>query len=397
MKIKCSFCEALFNDTMEHCPNCGAANPGVVRTHSKQPLTIDELKQWYESKGLPSYDVTRFFIGENYRKPKAFGIYQDSASGNFVVYKNKADGKRAVRYEGTDEAYAVNEIFQRLKQEIIQQKKANLNKTGAGYSKSNKYSGADNLAENFTIRGLFKYIMRRRGLRILFIILIIMMVGVLSTWLTDPPKVGYYKYNNEVYYAADRVTDGPADVNFMYWFYYDTVNDEWWHLETGSDVPDVLEKDDSAKEYYIAADWSSQIGVPSCITSYAYDDVIHSYKVNIGYYDYDDTYYYHIYEDADAGWFYYDKQANDWYETEYDYVPESLLHNSESLDFYYTPDWTYETQITDFTASEIYDQYTPDSSYSSSDDWDDDDYDYDYDWGSDDSWDSGGSDWDSDW
>ena len=50
-----------------------------------------------------------FFLGQDIREPRAFGIYQD-ADGLFVVYKNKANGERAVRYRGRDEAYAVNEL-----------------------------------------------------------------------------------------------------------------------------------------------------------------------------------------------------------------------------------------------------------------------------------------------
>lgn len=53
----------------------------------------------------------------DFRQPKAFGIYKDS-DGNFVVYKNKGDGTRAERYRGKDEAYAVNEIYQKLRSEI---------------------------------------------------------------------------------------------------------------------------------------------------------------------------------------------------------------------------------------------------------------------------------------
>ena len=54
-------------------------------------------------------------IGENYTSPMAFGIYKDDVTGHFVVYKNKPDGQRAVRYEGKDEAYAVNELYQKIR------------------------------------------------------------------------------------------------------------------------------------------------------------------------------------------------------------------------------------------------------------------------------------------
>ena len=76
------------------------------------PGSIEELKLWYEYQNLPPQSVTRFFIGENYTQPKAFGIYQEGE--NFIVYKNKADGSRAIRYNGKNESYAVNELFERF-------------------------------------------------------------------------------------------------------------------------------------------------------------------------------------------------------------------------------------------------------------------------------------------
>ena len=57
----------------------------------------------------------RFFIGTDERSPRAFGIYRDG--NEFVVYKNKADGSRAERYRGPDEAFAVKELFDKLTEE----------------------------------------------------------------------------------------------------------------------------------------------------------------------------------------------------------------------------------------------------------------------------------------
>ena len=54
---------------------------------------------------MPPEETTRFFIGKNTKEPKAFGIYEEN--GIFVVYKNKANGQRAIRYQGTDEAYVL--------------------------------------------------------------------------------------------------------------------------------------------------------------------------------------------------------------------------------------------------------------------------------------------------
>ena len=84
------------------------------------PKTVAELKDYCEKNGFtPS--KTRFFIDNDYKGPKAFGIYKDESTGEFVVYKNKADGTRAVRYRGTDEEFAVVELYDRLQSEIQNQ------------------------------------------------------------------------------------------------------------------------------------------------------------------------------------------------------------------------------------------------------------------------------------
>ena len=126
MQIKCDYCGSLFDETLEKCPNCGASNVDVNRSVYDQPKTIENLKNWYSARRLPPYETTRFFIGIDYKEPRAFGIYKDENSGKFIVYKNKDDGSRAVRYEGTDEAYAVNELYMRLKSEILEQKERNI-------------------------------------------------------------------------------------------------------------------------------------------------------------------------------------------------------------------------------------------------------------------------------
>ena len=48
--------------------------------------------------------MTRFFIGEDYRAPRAFGIYKEQGTDKTVVYMNTNSGARKLYYEGTDEA-----------------------------------------------------------------------------------------------------------------------------------------------------------------------------------------------------------------------------------------------------------------------------------------------------
>ncbi len=59
----------------------------------------------------------RFFIGEDRKEAKCFGIYEDE-QGYFIVYKNKSDGSRAVRYKGRSEAEASRILFEKLDEEI---------------------------------------------------------------------------------------------------------------------------------------------------------------------------------------------------------------------------------------------------------------------------------------
>lgn len=101
------------------CAQCGAplgggspdGSPEPAAAFVSHPGTIEELKVYCAANGMP-LEKMRFFIDQDYRQPRAFGIYRDGDS--FVVYKNKDNGSRAVRYQGPDEAYAVNELFRKL-------------------------------------------------------------------------------------------------------------------------------------------------------------------------------------------------------------------------------------------------------------------------------------------
>jgi len=83
--------------------------------------SIEDLKQKCAEKNMP-LEKMRFFIGEDRKEPKCFGVYQDERTGNWVVYKNKADGTRAVRYEGPDEARAAQEIWNKIGDEVKHRK-----------------------------------------------------------------------------------------------------------------------------------------------------------------------------------------------------------------------------------------------------------------------------------
>ena len=186
MKIKCEYCSEIINDYDEYCPNCKKANVHYKKVSSdqKNPETIDELKQWYIDRNLPPENTTRFFIGTNYQGAKAFGIYKDEETGEFIVYKNKSDGSRAVRYRGKNEQYAVNEIYLKLREEISNQKRNNGHTT---YDpKTQKYYHTT----NFTGAKLVINI-------VLVILIMEIIMGIISFFL---PQRGYYLYNDDYYY-----------------------------------------------------------------------------------------------------------------------------------------------------------------------------------------------------
>ncbi len=217
MKIKCDYCGSFIDDTDQTCPNCGAVNEHVMRSADGIPKTIDELKAFCQSKNLPLEEM-RFFIGVNYTEPKAFGIYQDD-DGNFIVYKNKGDGTRSERYRGKDEAYAVNEIYQKLKSEIqIRRDK---------YGTKNKNNQSERKSSDSDSDSIFRWLILPHLKTIIIGVLIIVACIVFFNLGSKSPNTGYYNYNGNYYYCQyDR------------WYGYDYANDYWYATTVDSALSD---------------------------------------------------------------------------------------------------------------------------------------------------------------
>lgn len=450
MKIKCEFCGSMINDTESVCPSCGAPNKNVRRSSGDQPLTIQELRQWYESKGLPPESVTRFFIGKDIREPRAFGIYFDENTGNYIVYKNKASGQRAVRYQGTDEAYAVNELFQRLKQEITQQKMNNAKKQqGSGQMPPKK-------PQKSLPRRLLGLVGKLVG-AFVGCIVFLLILGLIVT--RNDITEGYYIYGNTGYYYSSTAYQ---DLN---WFRYDTNRYVWeGPLDT---VPEALTTKKQAKEHFVQTVWTNRLpcddfadslygqdlatgmtaaeglyqygsavyfhlskaydqnwyqyktdwqavdfqtlpqelqhpsltqeyllpsnhlaGVPDFTKTLTYLDYHASTITRKGYYRVEDQVLYHLGDRYDEDWYLYEDDS--WRRVDTQAIPEPLTHPGIAEDFYFTPTWDPSTQFTDFEDTSYYQDAQKKDSWLNDDD-------NSYDWDSGDSWDSGDTDWDSDW
>ena len=235
MQIKCEYCGSYIKEGDEFCSQCGAVNANFKRATDGTPKTIDELKAWYRAKNLPSEETTRFFIGKNYQGARAFGVYEEN--GEYIVYKNKDDGTRAVRYKGKDEAYAVNEIYLKLKSEILNQKAHNLNNHG-GKKQSNFKSKLDKISG--------------------YVVIVAFCIFMLSTIFSfikdtvngakDKPYAGnYYAYDNDVYYCDSYVYDR--------WYIYDFDEQDYLPAE----IPQQMYDDIQSYRYADDEEWDSSL------------------------------------------------------------------------------------------------------------------------------------------
>ncbi len=220
MKIPCEYCGQMIPETVQTCPHCGASNRRVKRVAYGVPTTIEELRAYCQRHNLPLKDM-RVFLGEDYRGAKAYGIYRDEATGNFIVYKNKADGTRAVRYAGNDEAYAVNELYMKINERVSEQKRH----MGAKGSKSASVSAGIGKA----LKRSFIYQMVIFGL-----VMVMLLVG----WFAAGPSGGYYLYQNNTYYYDTSC-----------WYEWDDYDEDW----SPTQVDRELEK--NADDYYQSRSW----------------------------------------------------------------------------------------------------------------------------------------------
>ena len=264
-KRLCRYCGNDIPDGVKICPNCGALVDDAysvgaggtavmydtaVQTEPEReimseeaaitnPQTIEELQKYCAQKGMPLLRM-RFFIGEDYKEPKAFGIYRDGS--DFVVYKNKDTGVRAIRYRGPDEAYAVNEIYEKLLSEC--------HKRGIYPNGESAYTDAAP-SRGYKTKGMTK-----QDKKILvaiggfFAALIIFAAGFNiglhrhDGYYQDNTGRYYYRYGNE-------------------WSYYDTGSSTWYD--------DVSFPYDDYSAYSVGEDWDSGWGISDVETSSVWD------------------------------------------------------------------------------------------------------------------------------
>lgn len=313
MKVQCSYCDSWINDTDKKCPNCGGLNKEYKRTTDQTPKTIGELQKWYEAHHLPPQEKTRFFIGVNYAKPRAFGIYRDE-KGEFIVYKNKDNGQRAIRYQGTDEAYAVNELYQKLKEEILNQKRHNQLRHSRQES-SFKSKGSSVRSKGRSISGNRRSLSHNSFsiLMLTAVLYVLILAGAFFSAFMTNRHVGYYRVDDKLLYYCystwyeydDWSYDDGNDASGVYGM--DSRNGQWIEAEEDySKYTDIWDYN-LGKNYDSSAEWNSDI--QRFTDSYTYEQAYEAHKASHD--DSDSSYDY----DSDYDWDYgdsWDSDYSDW-------------------------------------------------------------------------------------
>ena len=302
----CEYCGERFAQDLERCPHCGGRNrltpkppeaearqtlppvpesgilppaePEPPKKPNRKPRTIEELRQFAEARKLP-LDKMRFHLGEDFRGPKAYGIFR-AGDGTVTVYKNKADGSRAVRYQGPDEAFAVNEILLKMREEIAKQRSFQNALKGTTRGGSAPTGGGPDWLQ----------VVKKNAWKYLLILALCFGAWALLRALGKSVTRGYYLYKDSYYYRQNDA-----------WYQY--VDDAWLPV-----VPDYALIDD-ADEYFADDDYDDAFGVDDFIGTPYYNDQADAPK-NDGRNDDDHWGGWNDNDDDDWGWN--DDDDDDW-------------------------------------------------------------------------------------
>ena len=160
---------------------------------------VNSVQELIERTAHMPLERMRFFINEDRDEPRCFGIFHDDVADCWVVYKNKANGSRAVRYSGPDEAYAANELWMKIQSEIeLRRPKAQMSEAEKRRAKRN---------------------------RLICIGVILALVAGYIIYEIRKPRQGYYVVDNAVYYCQDTDWYWYDDGS---WVYYDAPGGDWY-------------------------------------------------------------------------------------------------------------------------------------------------------------------------
>ena len=267
MELRCEYCGNLLTGSEKTCPSCGAPvpfpethRPGQDNSAYTGPTTIEGLQEFARARKLLLSQM-RVFLGEDYKEPKAYGIFRESENA-VVLYKNRADGSRVIHYRGPDEARAVRELYEKMHTMVKHQKAF---RTSAGIAKSGRKGSG-------SIRRWFSDLPRivKIGLVLLVVFFLV------SFFFGKGKRRGYYHYNDNYYYQQ---------------------NGSWYVYQGGDWAPSDVDEElyDNFGDYYSGSDYQGSYGIGNFFDSDYYEAPDHNYSSGGGWYSGDS-------DDDDDGW-----------------------------------------------------------------------------------------------
>ena len=265
---RCPYCGGTIRSNERFCTKCGSPNSHYIEDTARviiHPKTIDELKEYCAERDMPLLRM-RFFIGEDYQGAQAFGIYKDEGADRYIVYKNKSDGSRAVRYSGPDEAYAVNEIYQKLLEEC---RKRGINpdhslneayaRTPYRYNQSSDRGSSSHTSTGKKSKGInFAKIIKIIVLLIVVLFLARIFLALTGSCLTDDilwssgSSSGYSSNSGSSGSSSWDSGSSSWDSGSSWDWGSDSGSDSWdWGSDSGSDSWDSWDSGDSSWD----SDW----------------------------------------------------------------------------------------------------------------------------------------------
>lgn len=369
-RLVCQYCGNWMEDSDELCPICSAANPNHKRIASTTPTSIEELQQWYRDRNLPPAEVTKFYIGQNVQVPGAYGIYRDMSE--VVLYKNRTDGTRAVRYKGKDEEYAINELYLKLKEEILNQKarqqyereQSAERRTSAPqrtYQQSTVTvnSSQVNKSGKIVTKIIIIFLVLQFGLPLLAIVpmLIFGLISSFSDIGSDDYYENSYDLEDDCYYVerSDVFYYDGEDVGGHVVWSYDTTSEQWFKItyRDESSLPFDDESQCYTLVYSLCRDYPNFDEDTLDITRNK--DFIndgHWKTPKCGYYLFNGFCYYM--DSADSKWFIYDQ-----YEEEYIFVAAANNKAEVPTDLYYYPDDYFISNDYSYFSERVQGYYVP--------------------------------------
>ena len=228
-------------------------------------------------------------MGEDSNAPKVFGVFRDT-DGNFVVYKNKADGQRTVRYRGPSETAAVDELYHKMVELLAQQIDAQKNRTAETRRIKSHWGTASPRKQSHTNRRP-NAVAKKIAVCYLFIVLFVVACWQLPrARRANYPQTGYYIYENKYYYYRDSwyqyddgwvyvprtALDGTFSQEYRDYYYGSAVD------SVGNDVPAF----DGGRDDTMPDPNRSEAGEDGQDWAYVYDwDDDHNREDNNDWYD----------------------------------------------------------------------------------------------------------------